>query len=130
MPLVVLAGGAVGSGKSRELDHLGIVEGAGNDGGGVRVVVNDGAPSVGSRELKALAEALVQLDREAVVNRIGGTLKLLNAVKRGHWPRAVARNGNSRRAEQDVGRADRGEIDVARALQMGGVHAEVGKVER
>src|SRR5712664_163278 len=108
IPLVVLAGGAVGAGKGWELDHLGIVEGAGNDGGGVGIVVNDVAPSVGSRELKALAEALVQLDREAVVNGVGGPLKLLDAVERGDWPRAVARNGDRRRAEQDVGRADGG----------------------
>src|SRR5260370_19051938 len=108
IPLVVLAGGAVDAGEGWELDHLGIVEGAGNDGGGVGIVVNDVAPSVGSRELKALAEALVQLDREAVVDRIGGTLKMLDAVARGGWPRAVARNGDSRKPEQDVGRGDGG----------------------
>src|SRR5437016_5257879 len=102
--LVVHAGAAIPAEVERVLHHLGVVARERNDRSGVRVVVDDFAKGVGSKELVIVVKALVQLHSQAVVDGIGAALEFLNASKAGDGARlsdAVHRGGLSGISETD-----------------------------
>src|SRR5947209_18877109 len=71
----------------RIVDHLAVI-GAGHHSSRVRTIVDHMAPSVGTEHLEVVSKALVQLKREPVVVRAGGTLELQYADKRRVRPSA------------------------------------------
>src|SRR6266436_6516117 len=122
MPLVVDARAAISAEVERVLDHLGVVAREGNDGSGIRVVVDDFTEGVGGKELVIPREALVQLDGQAIVDGIGAALEFLNARKTGDGARlsdAVHRSRLSGSHESDgYGSFWTLEINVAGAREM------------
>src|SRR5437016_8051597 len=87
MPLVVDTGAAIPTEVERILHHLGVVARERNDRSGVRIIVDDLAEGVGSKELVIVVKALVQLHSQAVVDGIGAALEFLNTRKAGNGAR-------------------------------------------
>src|SRR4051794_15411467 len=133
---IVVAGSPIAVEVERVLRVLRIV-GAGNDGGGVRLVVAHFRMRVGEAHLPVVGETLLDVDGKAVVLRIRARLELQDAREVRERPAGVA--GEGRVTERCAGRgadnrnADRDRIrniDVDRARQVGGLHVLVRHRDR
>src|SRR6266568_2915532 len=122
MPLIVDAGTAITAKVERVLHHLGVVGGERNDRSGVRIVVDDLAEGIGSKELVIVVKALVYLDGQAVIDGIGTTLEFLNARKtsNGAWLSDPVHRGSLSRSHKSDGYRRFGTllIDVQGAREM------------
>ena len=98
MALVIDSGSAIRADVAGIGNHLGVVATRkGYDGGGIRSIVNHFSVGIAAQDLIVVPEALIELDDEAVVDRVCIALDFLDALEVAVGP-AWATEGDDEKA--------------------------------